>query len=240
MAVTPSAFAEQSEWLARRRTILPLSEVIGRLDRKGRPPRGVSVLTFDDGFVSLYDHALPLLRRHQLPATVFLVAQTLSLAGHPVDWVDTPPEHPLVTLTLDQVLEMQEAGIDFQSHSWAHKDLTTMDAAAVLRDLTDSRELLEDLLRRPVRHLAYPRGRHNTRVREAARKAGYSHAYALPEQREDPGPFALPRVGVHHGNSLRTVRVKDEPSYLTLRTSSAFHAVSRLRNRPRRGHRVSL
>lgn len=230
MAVPPAAFDGQAAWLTRSRTVLPLADVVDRLDRHGRPPRGVSTLTFDDGFASLYDSAWPLLRRHGLPATVFLVAQTLTPGGQTVDWVDTPPaDRPLVTLTVDQVLEMQESGVDFQSHSWSHRDLTTLEPAELARDLGDSRQLLEDLLGRPVRHLAYPRGRHDARVRDAAGRAGYTHAYALPEHRERPGRYAVPRVGVHYGNSLRVVKAKDDPAYLRVRTSRAWSTARRFR-----------
>src|SRR2546423_1141649 len=99
-------------------------------------------------------------------------------ADHAVDWVDTPPPHPLRTLTVEQVREMQEDGIAFGSHSYAHHDLTAMEEAECARDLRASRELLEDLLKAPVRHLAYPRGRHDERVRRAALRAGFTHAYA--------------------------------------------------------------
>lgn len=238
MAVTPSDFAEQCAWVRDRRTVLPLSEAVRRLDARGRLPRGQTALTFDDGFASMYDQAWPVLARHGLPWTIFLVAETLTPQGRPVDWVDTPPPYPLVTLTRDQVLEMADSGVDFQSHSWAHKDLTALSEEECVRDLQDSRDLLEDLLRRPVRHLAYPRGRHDTRVHEAARRAGYSHAYSLPEQRERPGPHAVPRVGIHYGNRLRVVRAKDGPGYLTLRTSPVFAAANSLRGRPRRAPTV--
>lgn len=220
LAVTPDAFARHCAWLARRHRVLPLADVLGRLDRNGRGPRGSVVLTFDDGFADNYDHALPVLTRHRLPATVFLVAKTLTAEGLPVNWIDHPPPEPqkLTTLTPDQVLEMQAAGVDFQSHSYAHRTLTELGDAECVTDLRDSRESLEELLRRPVTLLAYPRGRHDERVRHAAEKAGYSHAFALPTSRERPGRYAVPRVGVYSGNGLGTMRAKLSPHYLPLRT----------------------
>jgi len=219
LAVEPDDFAWQTGWLRQARRVLPLATALDRLDRSGRLPRGEVALTFDDGFAALYDEVLPVLRREQLPATVFLVAQTLTPQGQPVDWVDTPGEKPLETLTLDQVLEMQDAGVDFQSHSWAHLDLTQLSEAECVRDLTESRELLSDLLGRPVTTMAYPRGRHAPHVRRAAARAGYTHAFALPEQAEQPSEYAVPRVGIFHGNSPLTVRVKSARSYLPARTS---------------------
>ncbi len=219
LAVEPDDFAWQAAWLQRRRTVLPLRDALSRLDRTGRLPRGEAALTFDDGFADLHTHALPLLKRHRLPATVFLVAQTLTSGGQAVDWVDTAGSQQLRTLTLDQVLEMQDAGVEFESHSWAHRDLTGLSTEECVRDLRESRELLTDLLGRPVTLLCYPRGLHNRQVREAAEKAGYTHAFALPERAEQPDRYAVPRVGIYRGNSPLTVRIKAARPYLRVRTS---------------------
>ncbi len=220
LAVEPEAFARQAAWLRRTRRVLPLADSLPRLDRSGRLPRGEAALTFDDGFAALYEHALPVLTRERLPATVFLVAKTLTPAGQPVDWVDTPGPEPLSTLTLDEVLEMQEAGMNFQSHSWAHLDLTNLTEAECVRDLRESRELLSELLGRPVTLLAYPRGRHNGQVRRAAALAGYSHAFALPDRPEQPDTYAIPRVGIFRGNGQLTLRIKSARPYVRLRTSA--------------------
>lgn len=227
LAVEPVGFAEHCAWLSRSRQVLPLEAAIDRLDAQGRLPRGLAALTFDDGFVALHEHALPVLQRYRLPATVFLVAATLTPAGHPVDWVDTPGSEPLTTLSREQVLQMQEAGVSFQSHSYAHHDLTQLSFAECVADLRDSREMLAELLERPVLLLAYPRGRHNGAVRAAAERAGYRHAFGLPESAERPGRYAIPRVGIYRGNTTTTVRVKSSRPYLAVRTAPAFPALQR-------------
>lgn len=230
LSVDPQTFAAQCDWLARHKVVMPLSSAITRLDRSGRLPRRMTALTFDDGFTSLYEHALPVLTHRRLPATVFLVAQTLSSKGQPVDWVDTPPNYELTTLDIEQVREMQAAGVRFESHSNTHADLTQLSFDDCLRDLRESRELLESLLGHPVRMLAYPRGRHDTGVRAAAARAGYSHAFALPEQHETPGPYAVPRVGIYHGNSIANLRVKAARPYVRLRTGRAYQVLRRARS----------
>lgn len=227
MAVEPAAFEHQARWLARHRRVLPLSEAVARLDATCRLPRGASAITFDDGFLSVHEHAFQTLVRHRLPATVFLVAETLTAAGRTVDWVDTPPAFPLRTMPVERVLEMQDAGVAFGSHSYSHLDLTTLSYDDCVSDLLGSRLLLEDVLGRPVTMLAYPRGRHDKQVRRAARQAGYTHAFTLPESAEGPGPLAIPRVGVHRGNGLSTVRLKSSRSYLPLRTHPAFPVAAR-------------
>lgn len=222
MCMDPVAFGQHCAWLAERRTVVPLHEAVGRLDRWGRLPGGIVALTFDDGFSSLYDHALPVLSRHGLPATAFLVAQTLTTSGQVVDWVDKPPADKLTTLDVDQIREMQSAGFRFESHSYSHADLAQLSFDDCVRDLRESRELLESLLGHPVRLLAYPRGRHNRAVRAAAARAGYSHAFTLPEGPEASGPYSVPRVGIYHDNGVTQLRLKSSRPYLRLRTGPAY------------------
>lgn len=221
LAMHPATFAAHCEWLSRRR-VVPLVEAVGHFDSSFRLPRGSACLTFDDGFSGVHDHALPILMQHRLPATVFLVAETLTEGGKAVDWVDTPAGRDLTTLSVEEVLEMQRAGVDFQSHSQAHLDLTRLSFADCVRDLRGSREFLESLLGRAVPLLAYPRGRHNEGVRAAAAAAGYTYAFTLPEGPEVAEKYAVPRVGLYRGNDVRNLQIKSSRPYLAMRTSGLF------------------
>jgi peptidoglycan/xylan/chitin deacetylase (PgdA/CDA1 family) len=214
ISVDPELFERHCAWLAKRRKVVPLDALVGA----GGRDRAVAI-TFDDGFASVYDHAFPALRRYGLPATVFAVAGTLTARGRPVDWLDRPPTTgPPPTLTREQLLEMREAGIRVGSHGFAHADLTALGSDEIEHDLRQSRQVLEDLLGEPVPFVAYPRGRHDRRVRDAARRAGYTHAFTLPEGREPAGPYAWPRVGIYAGNGIGTLRLKVHRLYLPLRT----------------------
>jgi peptidoglycan/xylan/chitin deacetylase (PgdA/CDA1 family) len=190
-------------------------------------------LTFDDGFAATYHYALPSLVRSGLSATVFLVARTLEEGDGRADWLrPQPPLGPRV-LSGDQVLEMQDAGVQFGSHSWAHHDLRSLTEAECVVDLKESRIALEDLLKRPVPLLAYPYGFHEPHVRRAARAAGYTYALSLPERQEEPGPFAIPRVGVYRDNGRVAFGIKTADLYLGIRMSKAS-AIIRARHLGRR------
>lgn len=227
LAISPATFSRQCSWLSRGRNPVDLSEAVRHFDAAGRLPRGMVALSFDDGFATLYDYAFPILAAARMPATIFLVAETLAPAGRTVDWVepwDNPPEAPLPTLSLDQILEMQGAGISFGSHSYAHHDLTTLEEEECVRDLRQSRELLETLLGRQVPFLAFPFGRHDERVRRAARRAGYQHAFSLPDVTEPADPFALPRMGVLPNVGLTMLGIKTSWWYPRLRVTRPYAA----------------
>lgn len=229
LAVSPPAFDTHCEWLARHRSVLPLEQAIPRVRSSGGLPPGTTAVTFDDGFAGVFEHALPTLLRWRIPATVFLVAGTLTGQGRPIDWVNGPVPGELATLLPEQVVEMRRAGLAFGSHSYQHLDLTSISDEECERDLRASREVLEDVLHEPIHCLAYPRGRHNERVRRSAIRAGFSYAFTLPETREPVQALAIPRAGVYGGNGVTALRIKTQSWYLPLRTSWTFSVL-----RPRR------
>lgn len=79
LAVSPERFAEQVDFLARRRSVLPLPEFAARLSA-GSLPRDAVAITFDDGYVDNLRNAEPILARAGLPATLFVVS---GMVGHP-------------------------------------------------------------------------------------------------------------------------------------------------------------
>ncbi|MDQ4095031.1 MAG: polysaccharide deacetylase family protein [Actinomycetota bacterium] len=222
LVVAPDEFARHCEWLATNRTVVPLARAAEAFEKHRRLPFGWTAITFDDGFEGLYEHALPVLERHRLPSTVFLVAQTLTDEGRVVDWVDDAPPTPPTTLDLTQVRDMKERGVNFGSHSFSHHDLTSLTESACAEDLKQSRALLEDLLEDRVPHLAYPRGRHNDIVRRAAARAGYEYAFSLPEKREPVGRHAVPRAGIYPDDGVGSLRAKSSSRYLSLRMNPVY------------------
>lgn len=232
LAVTPEEFDRHCAWLARTRRVVDLDRAVSMLDARCRLPAGTVAVTFDDGLSGVASHAAAVLRRHGIAATVFLIADTLTENPSRYEWIkgDPPPEPR--TMTREQVLELRDAGVTFGSHSMHHHDLTTLSDAECAADLSESRQILSDLLGRPVRFLAYPGGRHDARVQRLAVQAGYDASFTLPERREPVGRHAIPRVGIYPGNGTWTIRIKDARWYLPARTSTAFQALRRVATRP--------
>ena len=66
-------FTLQVEWLKDHYSVIPLGELVARLE-VGRSVRGLAAITFDDGYAGALTIAWPLLRKLGLPATMFIVA----------------------------------------------------------------------------------------------------------------------------------------------------------------------
>lgn len=233
LSMPVDGFRRHCEWLARHRAVVDLEEAAGKVDARGRLPSGLCAITFDDGLRSVFEHALPALVDFGLPATVFLVAATLSPETQPVDWMDELPRGGLATLTLEQIQEMAGHGVRFGSHSYSHRDLTTLGEDECFTDLSDSKQLLEDVLGRPVPLLAYPRGLHDEAVRKAAQRAGFTHAFGTARRRPSPTRWGIPRMGVYSGDRELKLRIKSSRPYASTRTSGAYNALRHLARRDR-------
>jgi poly-beta-1,6-N-acetyl-D-glucosamine N-deacetylase len=72
LKISPSLFAEQMAWLKSNTHVRPLGEVVACLLEHRALPEKTVALTFDDGFRNFLDSAVPVLRRYDFPATMFL------------------------------------------------------------------------------------------------------------------------------------------------------------------------
>ena len=197
--VAPDRFAAQMDALAAAgRCAVDLQAFLDWLQGGPALPAGSLVITFDDGFRGVREHAQPVLERLGWPFTVFLVSDLL---GRQDVW--TLPEnpaglaHPL--LDADEIRDMQQRGVRFESHTRSHARLPTLDDAALADQLAGSRERLSDLLGRDVRYLAYPYGQHDPRVEAAAQSAGYRAAFSTRPgfNRAGADPFCIRRLDVY-------------------------------------------
>lgn len=76
-------------------------------------------------------------------------------------------------MTWEQVQEMAQAGFEFGSHTASHPILTQVGDAALRRELSVSKRILEERLGRSIDVLAYPVGLFDERVRQQTEEAGY-------------------------------------------------------------------
>lgn len=81
------------------------------------PPNAV-LMTFDDGYESFYDDVYPLLLKYHVPATSFLIVNT----------IDNPKHVGIPKLSWEQVQTMHQSGVDFYSHSFDSHVYAPLDA----------------------------------------------------------------------------------------------------------------
>jgi peptidoglycan/xylan/chitin deacetylase (PgdA/CDA1 family) len=133
--------------------------------------RRTFLLTFDDGYASLADHAYPVLADLGFTATTFLITDYV---GRTNTWDVRYTWNRLPHLAWHDVERWRSRGFDFGSHGATHRRLTWLDDAAIHEDLARSREVLRARLGPDAgRAIAYPFGAVDARVFGHAEGAGY-------------------------------------------------------------------
>lgn len=163
------------------------------------------LITFDDGFMGVHDDAAPLVESLGWPATMFLVS---SLIGSTDAW-DTneaqPRRRSYPLLGWPEIHAMRQGGWSFGSHSRTHADLPTLPDEQLEDQLRGSKAELEAGLEQAVDTLAYPYGRFDSRIAQAAAAAGYTMAFSTRSGFNHPGqdPFAVRRIDVAGTDTAR-------------------------------------
>jgi peptidoglycan/xylan/chitin deacetylase (PgdA/CDA1 family) len=149
-------------------------------------------ITFDDGHLSNYEIALPILAARNLTATFFLT----------VGWIETRPNY----MDWNQVQSLHAAGQQIGAHGWSHTLLTHCDANALITELQTARLTLEDKLGAAITTMSLPGGRFDQRVLAACKAAGYKHVYTSNPHAEPPSlPFLIGRLNLRSNTTLDTL-----------------------------------
>jgi GT2 family glycosyltransferase/peptidoglycan/xylan/chitin deacetylase (PgdA/CDA1 family) len=157
---------------------------------------GEVALTFDDGYEDFYFEVFPQMASFGLKPLVLVV---LDRIGQTNVWDEARGVVIRRLLSLDQIREMSNKGVQFGSHSMTHASLLRLSDTELRREVVDSKSALEDLLGREVSDFAYPYGDHDERVRAAVAQAGYKQAFST-------------RRGLHHwGDPLSVNRIEISP-----------------------------
>ena len=153
-SVSPACLEEHLQFLRRHFTIVPLDDMFEQSADRSRV-----ALTFDDAYEDFYFNAYPLLRRYQVPATVFI----------PTRYIGKEPDELHNKLfgcakrhvTWEHIYEMQASGlIRFDSHTHTHYNAT--ERTDILReDLLTSIEVLRRKIGYSPKYFAYPYGARN-------------------------------------------------------------------------------
>lgn len=180
-SVTPEVFASHLRFLEDHGFhVMDLAEVVAALRGGGALPDSAVVLTFDDGYVSVFEEALPRLREREWPFTVFVSPDAIDRGEGPVmDW--------------GQLREITRHGGTVACHGWDHRFVNRRregESAADHQQRLEAewlraRERLRAELGSAPDLLAYPYGEYCPEVQVVVEKMGWT---ACGQQSGAAGP----------------------------------------------------
>jgi peptidoglycan/xylan/chitin deacetylase (PgdA/CDA1 family) len=159
------------------------------------------VITVDDGHKSIYTDMLPLVKKYQIPVTLFIYPSAISNATYAMTW--------------SQLRELKETGLfDLQSHTYWHpnfkKDKARLKPAeyetSVVMQLKKSKERLEKEFSARVNMLAWPFGIYDDDLIRKAKEAGYAATFSMERHpaSNDDNVMILPRFLMTNGERAKT------------------------------------
>jgi peptidoglycan/xylan/chitin deacetylase (PgdA/CDA1 family) len=199
LLVPEATFDAQMQFLAKRRIVVPLEEIV-RGPARGRTP--TVAITFDDAYRSVLETASPILMKYGLPSTLFVPTRWL---GERNDWIE-PPANVLEIMDPDQIREVERRGIAVESHGHAHISYETSPPEAIEADALMSIERLSDILGRKPRYLAYPFGPTSVTAMSIVERLGFDAAFTI--ERPHQGLFAFERSWIRPRHGLRVFALK--------------------------------
>ncbi|GAC1477336.1 MAG: hypothetical protein NVS1B4_19830 [Gemmatimonadaceae bacterium] len=192
--LSPIRFSRQIERLAASgyRT-LTLSDLTRIVSGHQTPSEHEVLLTFDDAYRGLRDHAFPVLEAHGFTAVCSVITD---YAGRLNRWDVAYGGRRFAHLSWRDIRRWEGRGIEFVSHTATHPRLTWLAERDVVSELSrSSRELHSRLGVRPTT-IAFPFGAARSRERRIARDEGYTIGLELAG-RWSGDPLAIPRLPVY-------------------------------------------
>lgn len=225
-AAQAGPFRRQMEWLSRHATVVPLAESVHatrNADEVEQVGRSRVCVTFDDAFANLLDHALPVLEKLGIPATIFAVSGNL---GAMPRW-ELPPGHPDAkepTMSAAELRELPASLIEIGSHTHTHSRLSRLSPRQVEAEFCVSKDELEQITAREVAALSIPFGDCPPDAEAVAADCGYQRLVTC-----------VRRVVTTQSDPMRLGRFKvtpeDWPLEFRLKAVGAYDWIGRLRDR---------
>jgi peptidoglycan/xylan/chitin deacetylase (PgdA/CDA1 family) len=139
-----------------------VKDVVARYEANSPVPSQWLVLTFDGGYPDFYTNVYPVLRRHRLKATLFVIAADVGVEGG---------------LRWDQLREVSASGlVEIGSHSYDHVADECLSLVEAREEKARSKAVLEAHLGIEVVSYAYPYGAFSTRAKRLLQEEGYRGA----------------------------------------------------------------
>jgi peptidoglycan/xylan/chitin deacetylase (PgdA/CDA1 family) len=197
------SFTQQMDDLLRWTKPISLNE-IGSLKPGGR----YCAVTFDDGFVCVRDHALPVLSKRNIPATLFVPSACL---GQQAPWLNEEhADYKNVIMTQAQLNNLDKKLVLIGSHGRTHQNLLRINPDEGRKEIFQSKKELEDILNVTIETISFPEGDFNQAHIDMAIEAGYTNSYSIEPQLIVPGsyPFIRGRVKVDPSDWQLEYRLK--------------------------------
>jgi len=184
------SFAQQMDVLLKIATPIDVSQ-LGKEHTQNTPV----LVTFDDGFRSFRENALPELIKRKIPVVLFIPSQCLGERPRFTNNYNTKKKE--IVMRPEELLSLPHTLVTIGSHCQTHPHLTLIDKDIAKKEIVESRKDLETLLGRTINLFAFPYGEYDNQILEWSRQADYQRVFStLPDQNKKDD-FLYGRINVN-------------------------------------------
>lgn len=234
---SPKLFEMVLKWYVKHHyRFISLAELKQLLRSKSNPKERLAFISFDDGWQSNLK-LIPLCEKYNAPVTIFVATEPLVAGNYWWEYVTQKYGRPtmlsfkkkpenefyadLAKVKSDMKLERSSMTIDelksiashplvtIQSHTVNHPILTNLSTETLEKELSESKQTLQELIGDTIDVFSYPNGNVGQREIEALKKTGYRFAFttqALPFDVGNLNPYLLPRMAMNvHGGKYENL-----------------------------------
>jgi len=177
LGIRPAEFEQQMQTLKDKGiTVVSMNDFLAWRRGEKSIPNPSAVISIDDGYLSGYEVAWPILKKFGYPFTMYIYT----------DYVKGGPKSGGKSMTWEQIAEMRDAGVDIACHTVSHSNLRSKQGKSeeqyhqwLETELGESKKILEGKLGIKVSTLAYPYGNYNDEVKKVALENGYEAAFTV-------------------------------------------------------------
>lgn len=198
-------FEEQLKYLKKHNyKTLSMEEFYKWKQGKLNLPQKSVLITFDDGFLSNYHYAFPLLKKYNMNATVFLIGEYVQNATQ-TDWDGNIKTY--MPLELVEKSKEEYPNIDFCSHTYGlhyHNSINEVSKEQMEKDFSVFNNNIAN-----TKFLAYPFGQYNEDLINNWKSSDGLLAFAYGPTRKDyrkasrkDDNYKIPRLNVSHGMEI--------------------------------------
>ncbi len=155
------------------------------------------LITFDDGYESVYTRAWDRLRDYGFTATIFLITDRVGGDNRWLGQHESIPPSPLLTWT--QIEHMAAQGADFAAHTRTHPPLTLLSPARAESEIVESAYTVRERTGCDACLFCYPYGAADATIRAIAAQhfdGAVGTRLGTASRRDDP--FMLPRLDSYY------------------------------------------
>jgi len=200
-SVSNNSFEKQMKYLRDNFQIISINDMYSFLKGELKLRDNAVAVTFDDGLRSIYLNAYPILKKYEIPAMIFLIADYFKSGKDGRSGREF--------LKPEDVSEMKGSRISFGSHSKNHVVLSKHPKSEVRENIFGSKKDLEEMIEDKIDYFSYPFGlkRHFSKeieniVREADYKCAFSAINGVNSRNADI--FALRRTKIERDDSFQS------------------------------------